>query len=336
MMRPFRRALFLGALLVAGAALLHLDWIRIAGYLSLTRRGAEEATGRGLDLAAYRAVMQAQPVAGLRRNASGLTWNMATGTLFAVVNRPPAVVEMTPDGRLLRQIPLPGMADTEGISHVQDDLFVVSDESDNSLHWIRIAANADVVIPVARFHPVPGFRPWPNLGFEGASWDETRTELLLVNEKWPQQVMIVSGLDPASPQKIAVGYRPDDDVRVWRPRAWLGPLGRDLASLTVVPDSGYLLLLSEASALVTEYSRDGAVVGLLPLWGGTSGLRRTVPQPEGITLGPDGSIYILSEPNLLYRFVRTDRLRPKPLMVPAHADVRPTRLTQVRPPALFR
>lgn len=318
MIRPARRIALLAVLLVAGGMLVHLDWVRIAGYLSLTRWSPGASSGHGLDLGAYRAVLQGQPIAGLRRNASGLTWNTATGTLFAVVNRPPAVVEMTAEGQLLRRIPLPGMTDTEGISHVHDDLFVVSDESDNSLHWIRIAAGAEVAVPVGRHHPVPGFRPWPNLGLEGVSWDETRAELLLVNEKWPRQVMIVRSLDPAVPEKSVANVRAKTDVHVWRPRTWLGPLGRDLASLTVVPESGHLLLLSEASELITEYTRDGAVVGLLPLWAGMNGLRRTVPQPEGITLGPDGSIYILSEPNLLYRFVRADRLRPEQL--PAVAD----------------
>jgi uncharacterized protein YjiK len=30
-----------------------------------------------------------------------------------------------------------------------------------------------------------------------------------------------------------------------------------------------------------------------------------VPQAEGIAMGPDGSLYLISEPNLFYRFERT-------------------------------
>ena len=92
------------------------------------------------------------------------------------------------------------------------------------------------------------------------------------------------------------------DVQAWRPSSWLGLLGSDLASLTTHPQTGHLLLLSEESAIVSEYSRQGALLGLLPLWRGTAGLQATVPQPEGITVGPGGEIFIISEPNLLYRF----------------------------------
>lgn len=293
--RPTRPTALLIAQTLICLALMHLDWARMAFYLTATRWSAG-----GLGLGNYRASLQAQPIAGLHKNASGLTYHPASHTLFAVINRPPAVAEISTDGRLLRHLPLPGVGDTEGISHVQGDVFVVSDESDNSLHWFHIAPGATWAEPVGQLRPALGFRHWHNLGLEGASWDETRGELLLVNEKLPQQVLIAQGLEPA---QTATQTTPAD-VRRWQPKNWLGPLGRDLASLTVVPQTGNLLLLSEASALVTEYSRSGQVLGLLPLWRGLGGLQRSVPQPEGIALGSDGAIYVLSEPNLLYRFVR--------------------------------
>lgn len=295
--RPGKSTALLMALALGCLVLLHLDWARMAFYLTATRWG--EGRAAGLDLGAYRASLQARPIAGLQRNTSGLTYHPGRHTLFAVINRPPAVAEIATDGQLLRHIPLPGVGDAEGISHVQDDVFVVSDESDNSLHWFRIAPEAALAERVGQLQPALDFQHWHNLGLEGASWDEARGELLLVNEKLPQQVLIARGLGPAPMMPAGPA-----EVRRWQPRSWLGPLGRDLASLTVVPQTGNLLLLSEASALVTEYSRSGHVLGMLPLWRGLGGLRRSVPQPEGIALGPDGSIYVLSEPNLLYRFVR--------------------------------
>ena len=60
--------------------------------------------------------------------------------------------------------------------------------------------------------------------------------------------------------------------------------------------------LSKYGRNVTDMARQGALLGLLPLWRGTAGLQATVPQPEGITVGPGGEIFIISEPNLLYRF----------------------------------
>ena len=50
--------------------------------------------------------MLQRPIQGLTRNASGLTFNTETGTLFTVINRPAQIAELTTDGRLLRVIPL--------------------------------------------------------------------------------------------------------------------------------------------------------------------------------------------------------------------------------------
>lgn len=76
----------------------------------------------------------------------------------------------------------------------------------------------------------------------------------------------------------------------------------DLASVTTHAPTGNLLLLSEESAMVVEYDPRGMPVSLLPLWRGLHGLARKIPQPEGLALAPDGSLFIVSEPNLFYRF----------------------------------
>ncbi|MDR0672871.1 MAG: SdiA-regulated domain-containing protein [Zoogloeaceae bacterium] len=43
---------------------------------------------------------------------------------------------------------------------------------------------------------------------------------------------------------------------------------------------------------------------MAPLWRGWHGLERAIPQPEGGALDSYENIYILSEPNLFYRFER--------------------------------
>jgi len=54
--------------------------------------------------------------------------------------------------------------------------------------------------------------------------------------------------------------------------------------------------------MVVEYTPQGDPVSLLPLWSGLHGLEHKIPQPEGITLAPDDRMFIVSEPNLFYRF----------------------------------
>lgn len=293
---PLKRPML--ALLAAAALVVlatYLDWPRVAGYWLAAQQHRSQPTPRGLDLASYRAATAGQTIEGLRANVSGLTWSSATHTLFTVINRPAAVAELSTDGRLLREIPLPWLPDPEGITHVKADLFVVSSEASHTLYWLRIPAGSQQVQRVATTQLPLDFDSWPNLGLEGISWDDERQQLLLVNEKWPRKVLLVDGLTPAQHGRA----RPA--VHVWRPQAWLGFLGRDLASLTTNPASGDLILLSEQSGLLTEYSRQGDILGVLPLWRGFAGLTRTVPQPEGLTLGANNTLYIVSEPNLFYR-----------------------------------
>ncbi len=61
-------------------------------------------------------------------------------------------------------------------------------------------------------------------------------------------------------------------------------------------------MLSDESGLIVEYEPGGQPIGVMPLWRRFHGLSASVPQPEGIAVGPDGAIYVLSEPNLFYRF----------------------------------
>ena len=78
----------------------------------------------------------------------------------------------------------------------------------------------------------------------------------------------------------------------------------DLAAVEVDPRSGNLLLLGEEASVLYEYSRAGALLSVMPLWADMSGLTETIPQPEGLTMDPAGNIFIVSEPNLFYKFER--------------------------------
>lgn len=294
------------AMLTAGVltTLFHLYSVPAVVWLAERNLGPAAGADSLADLAVS---IQAQPIAGLSHNLSGLTYSTATSTLFAVINRPPALAELNTEGMLLRVVPLPGLQDPEGITHVDGDTFLISGEANHTLHRVKLApgARAAKLAPAADLQL--DFRSWHNLGLEGISWDESHSELLLVNEKFPKRVLRVDGLRP-----LRADHAPAYPiVRPWRSSGWLGVPGNDLASVTAHASGSRLLLLSESSALISDHDRSGQLLGLLPLWAGKHGLRHRVPQPEGLAMGPDGTIYVVSEPNLFYRFSRSTAATPE-------------------------
>ena len=66
--------------------------------------------------------------------------------------------------------------------------------------------------------------------------------------------------------------------------------------------SGHLLALSDESRLVLELDVDGCPISSLSLIKGQHGLRKSVPQAEGIAMDDEGTVYVVSEPNLFYVF----------------------------------
>lgn len=64
------------------------------------------------------------------------------------------------------------------------------------------------------------------------------------------------------------------------------------------------LFVAREKAVVIELDRAGDPLGSLTLRGGNHGLTDDVPQAEGLAMDDRGSLYVVSEPNLFYRFSR--------------------------------
>lgn len=250
-----------------------------------------------LNLSRYRVGIEARPIAGIADNTSGLTYHAGSGTLFAAINRPASVAEISTDGELLRLMPLEGVRDPEGIAHVQDDLFVVADERGNRVFGVRIGPKSERLVA----QPVPGVElpasPLRNQGIEGISWDHAGQRLFVSQEIWPRKIWLVEGLDPGGTPS-----GPPPRIREWRPLGGgMVPIG-DYSSVSLHEPTGELLVASKLTGMVLAYAPDSSLAGTLPLWPGFRGLARRVPQAEGMALDPAGTVYLVSEPNLFYRF----------------------------------
>lgn len=72
-----------------------------------------------------------------------------------------------------------------------------------------------------------------------------------------------------------------------------------------------MLVLSDQSRSINELDSAGRFVSVRSLLGGISDLRRSAPQPEGMTMDRDGNLYVVSEPNLFYKFSKAPKQATK-------------------------
>ena len=284
-------------LLVLGGGVLHYLHLDVLWWHSWRMQQAPTHHD-SLALDRYRVDIQRQPIEGLDDDVSALTFNPQTGTLFAVLNGEPLLVELSVEGRLLRKVRINGVQDMEGLTYVAGNRFVIAEERTQRLIEIEVADDA-VELDVAGAPSLSiGLDLNGNKGFEGLSWDQRLQRLLVVKERDPLRVLAVSGFigaPPGSPIAVRIEELKSPDS------PWL--FMRDLSSLSLHDDTGHLLLLSDESNMLVEYDEDSHPRSLLGLWRGMHGLEHTVPQAEGLAMDEQQRLYLVSEPNLFYRFV---------------------------------
>ena len=270
----------------------------VAIYTLLQHQLSRAHHAQAMHLGDYRVTVEARPLAGINENLSGLTFRADTGTLWGIANGPSRVVEFTTEGQVLRTIAVRGGKDTEGITHLQGDDFMIVDEKTNTLWKVKIGADtAEIRLDHAPHMQLDLDSVHANLGIEAMSWSERDHHLWVGQEKWPMRVLELAGAEAAEGQSL-----PLHPLREWKAKGLFQWLLRDLASLTHLRQSGHLLLLSQESRVVVEFTPEGHAVGILPLWQRMHGLQSPVPQAEGLTVDDHGHLYIVAEPNLFYRF----------------------------------
>ena len=296
--RPWVIAGLLAALGVASTLHLHLDERLLHALRQAV--GAVASADRGVALADYRAELEARPVASVSGNLSGLAWDADRDQLWAVVNNPETLLALSPEGETLARYPLDGFTDVEAVAYLGDDRLLLVEERSQKLVVVPVpTAEAPLRAEAAVFSLALGLAG--NAGLEGADYDAAGDRLFLVKEHSPRQLLEVAGLR----RSLTTGATA---ITLTDRSAWLDDhdMARDLSSVHHDAASDHLLLLSDESRLMMELDAEGRLVSYRSLWGGFAGLADRVPQAEGLTLDDQGRLYLVSEPNLFYRFVRED------------------------------
>ena len=238
----------------------------------------------------YRAVIDAKLLPCMEKDeASDLSYNPQTKTLFSVMGKNPFLVELTLQGDVLRKMPLNGWNNPEGVTVMENGLMAVVDERQHSLTIVKVDAST-TALNKADF---PSYDLGPskdqNKAFEGVTWDKRNQQFVLGEERPPALFTWKS-----DGSQTLVG----DKQKLANTKLDM----RNLSALTIDPRTGHLLALSAESHLLLELDEKGEPVSFMTLLGGFNGLKNTISRAEGVTLDENGNLYMVSEPNLFYRF----------------------------------
>ncbi|MFJ2488935.1 SdiA-regulated domain-containing protein [Pseudomonas sp. NPDC087639] len=238
----------------------------------------------------YRAVIDAKPLAGMEKDeASDLAYNPQTKTLFSVMGKNPFLAELTLQGDVLRKMPLVGWSNPEGLTVMENGLMAIVDERQHKLSIVKVDADTRE-LNIANF---PKYDLGPskdqNKAFEAITWDSRNQQLWLGEERPP--ALFTWKSDGSQTLKGDKQKLASDELDI-----------RNLSALAIDPRTGHMLVLSADSHLLLELDEKGEQVSFMTLLGGFNGLKSTIPRAEGVTMDESGTLYIVSEPNLFYRF----------------------------------
>ncbi|EJO91927.1 SdiA-regulated domain-containing protein [Ectopseudomonas mendocina DLHK] len=282
--------LLVGAVLGQQYRLFERVWFSVQEW-----QHGEQWREHSLWLGDYRVAIEARPISGIS-DVSALTFDPDRRSLFSVTNKPAKVIELSLEGDLKRTIDLQGFGDPEAIEYVAPGTYVIADEREQRLVKVRID-DATRVLDAADFQQLSlGIGRNGNKGFEGLAYDAANQRLLVAKERDPVRIFEVLGfphIDDSRPLALQVNTDPKRDARLFV---------RDLSSLDFDAATGHLLALSDESRLVIELNAEGKPISTLSLLRGQHGLKRGVPQAEGVATDDEGTLYLISEPNLFYVF----------------------------------
>lgn len=248
---------------------------------------------KNLSLENYKVTIEAKEVDGVADNLSGITYSPNTKTLFAIQNKPRKIYELSLTGDLIRTINLHGFKDTEGISFMYDKFFSIVDEKLKEVFILKIDSETNEINRKDIKYKLKLDNDSPkNFSYEGIAYNKNKDEFYIVNEKFPVQTITISNW--ISKKDISMELENGFSSATY--------FVSDLSGIHYNENIDHVMLLSDESMLLTEVDLNGNRLSFMDLEKGFNGLTKDIPQAEGITMDADNNVYIVSEPNLFYKF----------------------------------
>ncbi len=258
----------------------------------------------------------------LAQEASAVTWNRDTNTLFVVGDGGTSVVQVGLTGSLVDSMTLAldaskpqGTAyyDPEGLTYVGGGKFIVVEERDRVVSQFSYAPGT--TLGYAESQHVKLGTSIGNIGIEGISYDPLTGGIIAVKETGPMGVF-QTDLDFAAGTASNGSATTVNSVNLFDPNVKLAGIVTDIADVYAlsnldgigVGEVGNLLLLSQESGKVIEVDRSGNVLSTLTipflpnnplgstvLDGPGGPLSVANQQHEGLTMDDAGFLYLVSE-----------------------------------------
>ncbi|MBX8590359.1 SdiA-regulated domain-containing protein [Pseudomonas cichorii] len=294
MRRPIRSALLFSLMIALAALLFFADreyrFVKRASFAWQMLWQSDAQPTVGLDR--YKVEIEGQVIEGLEDDVSALSYDPDRKSLFTVTNQKNEMVELSLDGRILRRIPLNGFGDSEAIEYISPGVYVISDERQQRLLKVHVDDTTRTLDAADAVQLTLSIDVGRNKGFEGLAYDIKGQRLFIAKESEPVQIVEIRGF-PQSSNNLGVIFDRKRDA---------GLFVRDMSSLYFDAPTGHLLLMSDESKKILELNDEGRPIASASLKKGQLGLSKDVPQAEGFTLDEEGTLYVVSEPNLFYKF----------------------------------
>lgn len=229
-----------------------------------------------------------KPLSGID-NLSSLSYVPEEDVFVATLNRPATILKLSKNGEILaRKSIADRIKDAESIEYAGNGTYLLVDEADSAMYVYQLSQDLDV--RSVRKIETDLFENARNRGIEGIAWMAGRNELYFAKERKP--VMLYRTQSDGGLTHFSEIVPLDDLIK-----------NLDVDDISALHIHGeHLLILSDESRSLTEIDLNGNVLRRMSLTQGENGLEEDIPQPEGVSMDKAGNIYIMSEPNLFYRF----------------------------------
>lgn len=264
-------------------------------YFIKDLKTSEAVKERSIWLPSYRADIMGASIPGIAENASGIAYDYDNGSLWVIVNGPPTLIEMDLDFNLLRRIELVNFKDTEGVAYAGNNRLLLIDERDQTIVLAKMNDETKLIDRNKSQKITLNLNGYGNKGFEGIAVDGDTNTIYVVRERDPMMVFMINGfIENENRIKIKNSEKIDVASRYLT----------DLSGLHYDAETKNLLILSDESKFLLEIGLAGNRVSYMDLVKGFNELEQSIPQAEGVTMDSEGRIYIVSEPNMIYRYTK--------------------------------